>query len=247
MARGRSSDPLIEFPDAERLLLDAPDLELLGLLRNSSNYTFLARLAGADLLAVYKPAAGESPLWDYPDGTLYRREVAAYRLARFLGWPSIPPTVVRAAGPHGVGALQLFIHSGDGVYFETRANRPLELLPVAVFDFIANNGDRKAGHHLRDAADRLWVIDHGLTFHVEPKLRTVIWEFAGRPLPGDLRAGLEGAAAALDGAGALRAELDELIRRREREMLIRRLEMALAPGWSLPSPTSSWSVPWPPV
>ena len=247
MARGRSSDPPLEVADAERLLVEAPDLELLGLLRNSTNYTFLARLPDADLFAVYKPATGESPLWDYPPGTLYRREVAAYRLARFLGWPSIPPTVIRSQGPHGVGALQLFVDSAEGVYFETRDNRPQELLPVAVFDFVANNGDRKAGHHLRDSSDRLWVIDHGLTFHVDPKLRTVIWGFAGRPLPSELRAGLERAAGELASGGSLRAELEDMLRRRERERLARRLELALAPGWRLPAPTSSWSVPWPPV
>lgn len=246
MARGRSSRRELEFAEAERLLLEAPELELLGLLRNSSNYTFLARLPEPDLLAVYKPKSGESPLWDYPGGTLYRREVAAYRLARFLGWPSVPPTVVRSEGPQGVGALQLFIESQDAVYFASRDRLPEELLPVAVFDFVANNGDRKAGHHLRDGTGRLWVIDHGLTFHIEPKLRTVIWGFAGRPLSDELRPDLQRAAESLAG-GELRDALEDLVRRPERDMLARRLELALTPGWRLPSPTSSWSVPWPPV
>ena len=241
-----SSEPAsLSFEEAEALLLGAPSIEVLGLLPNSTNYTYLAR--AGETLAVYKPAQGESPLWDFPSGTLHRREVAAYRLARFLGWPLIPPTVTRREAPMGPGSLQLFIPSESGrVFFELRESRLSELLPVALFDVVTNNADRKAGHHLVDAEGRLWVIDHGLTFHAEPKLRTIVWDFAGQPLPKPLRPDLERALSALQG-GRLAADLAGLISRVESQLLERRLRGVLARGWRFPSPTSAWSVPWPPV
>ena len=248
----------------EAALCRLPDLELLGVLRRSSNYTFLARLrergdrqggpdeegrggAAEGLLAVYKPARGESPLWDFPTGTLYAREVAAYRLARMLGWPRIPPTVVREHAPYGVGALQLFVAARPNVHYlvaEGMAER--RWLEVAIFDVIANNADRKSGHCLIDEQDRLWVIDHGLTFHVEHKLRTVIWDFAGARLPRQLRPDLERAAGELEG-GVLAEALGPLLSTDEVASLRRRIDDVLAPRWRLPHPRSSWSVPWPPV
>jgi hypothetical protein len=252
MDPGPSSEPLLSFEEAEEVLLDAPGIELLGLLPNSSNYTYLARLAtpavaGGEALAVYKPAQGESPLWDFPNGSLHRREVAAYRLARFLGWPLIPPTVTRREAPMGVGSLQLFIRAESGrAFFQVRDQSPEELLPVAIFDIVTNNADRKAGHHLRDAAGRLWVIDHGLTFHVDPKLRTILWDFAGEPLPAAYRGGLERAAAALD-SGELQRLLKGLITAREVDLLRRRVAGVLDRSWCFPSPASGWSVPWPPI
>ncbi|HVD01575.1 MAG TPA: hypothetical protein VNG93_10590 [Candidatus Dormibacteraeota bacterium] len=253
MDPGPSSEPAeLSFEEAEALLRGSGSIEVLGLLPNSSNYTYLARLdkplgAEGDALAVYKPAQGESPLWDFPDGSLHRREVAAYRLARFLGWPLIPPTVTRREAPMGVGSLQLFVPSESGrAFFSIRDEQLDQLLPVALFDVIANNADRKAGHHLRDGSGRLWVIDHGLTFHAEPKLRTIIWDFAGEPLPPAFRPDLERALAAVRG-GELAAELDGLISVRELGLLERRLRGVLQPGWLFPSPTSAWSVPWPPI
>jgi hypothetical protein len=247
-----SSDPAeLSFEEAEALLLGAGSLEVLGLLPNSSNYTYLARLesqAGlaGETLAVYKPAQGESPLWDFPDGTLHRREVAAYRLARFLGWPLIPPTVTRRKAPMGIGSLQLFIPAESGrAFFDIRDAHLDQLLPVALFDVITNNADRKAGHHLRDESGRLWVIDHGLTFHVDPKLRTIIWDFAGESLPATYRIDLERALASLEGGLLLR--LRGLLSVSELVLLRRRLEGVLRPDWRFPSPTSAWSVPWPPV
>ncbi len=226
-------------------------MELLGLLPNSSNYTFLARLelsgdSGA-ALAVYKPAQGESPLWDFPAGSLHRREVAAYRLARFLGWPLIPPTVTRERAPMGVGSLQLFIEAESrNAFFDIRDDTPEELLPVALFDVLTNNADRKAGHHLRDGSGRLWVIDHGLTFHADPKLRTIIWDFAGEPLPPAFRSDLERASAALE-SGELRGRLRGLASARELQLLRRRVDGVLDRAWRFPAPSSAWSVPWPPV
>jgi hypothetical protein len=253
MDPGPSSEPSqLSFEEAEEVLLGAPAIELLGLLPNSSNYTFLAKLetsgvAGGEALAVYKPAQGESPLWDFRTGSLHRREVAAYRLARFLGWPLIPPTVTRRQAPMGVGSLQLFIRAESArAFFQLRDNSPEELVPVALFDVLSNNADRKAGHHLRDASGRLWVIDHGLTFHVDPKLRTIIWDFAGEPLPRPYRADLERAAAALE-SGELRRALKGLITAPEVELLGRRVAGVLDRSWRFPSPTSGWSVPWPPI
>ena len=253
MDPGPSSEPSrLSFEEAEEVLRAAPAMELLGLLPNSSNYTFLARLetpgdADGEAFAVYKPAQGETPLWDFPNGSLHRREVASYRLARFLGWPLIPPTVVRRKAPMGVGSLQLFIRAESGrAFFQIRDNSLEDLVPVALFDVLTNNADRKAGHHLRDEAGRLWVIDHGLTFHVDHKLRTIIWEFAGEPLPDPYRPDLERASAALE-AGELTQSLKGLITAPELELLRRRVDGVLARTWRFPAPSSGWSVPWPPI
>ncbi len=139
-----------------------------------------------NLIAIYKPARGEAPLWDFPCGTLYRREYAAYLLSRILGWSFVPPTVIRE-GPYGIGTLQLYVEPHD---------RPLrghqyraQLQRIAFFDLITNNADRKASHLFLGRYDRrIWGIDHGLTFHVDPKLRTILWEFCGEPIPSELLA-----------------------------------------------------------
>lgn len=243
MARGPSSEK------AERLLGDLPEIKLLGILSGASNYTFLARLGPhppAGLHAVYKPARGESPLWDFEAGTLYRREVAAYELSKVLGWPGIPPTVVRSEAPHGVGALQLFIQA-DGRHFLGEQTRHRHAwIRVALFDVITNNADRKSGHCLFDAGGRVWVIDHGLTFHTDHKLRTVIWDFAGEPLPADLCDDIDRALVEVE-RGALARRLEELISPAETRLLKRRLRGVLDPRWRFPEPTSAWSVPWPPI
>jgi len=258
----------------ERLLAELPDLELVGLLRGASNYTFLAQLnphPPSGLEVVYKPARGESPLWDFPAGTLYQREVAAYELSKVLGWPRIPPTVVRERGPHGIGALQLFVDADDRHFLSEQASQReappgdgktsppappsgeeygpaarRTWLRIALFDVIANNADRKSGHCLFDAQDRVWVIDHGLTFHTNPKLRTVIWNFSGEPLPADLCGDLEHALISLE-KGKLAELLEPLLSPAEVRLLKRRLRGVLEPSWRFPEPTSAWSVPWPPV
>lgn len=235
--------------EIERELAGLPDFKLLGLLHGASNYTFLARLGphgGDGLRAVYKPARGESPLWDFEPGSLYRREVAAYELSKALGWPRIPPTVVRRKAPHGIGALQLFVDA-DSRHFLSESHRRADTwLRVALFDVIANNADRKSGHCLFDGEDRVWVIDHGLTFHVDPKLRTVIWDFAGRPLSQDLCGDLERTLRELE-RGALGKTMGELIKPDELKVLKRRLREVLDPEWRFPQPDSAWSIPWPPV
>ena len=224
-------------------------MELLGILRGASNYTFLARLEPhppSGLNVVYKPARGESPLWDFPSGTLYRREVAAYELSKVLGWPQIPPTVVRRDAPHGVGAVQLFIESDRRHFLGEQGSHRETWIRVALFDVITNNADRKSGHCLFDAEDQVWVIDHGLTFHTDHKLRTVIWDFAGQPLPTDLCGDVERALVQLE-KGSLGPLMQGLLSPAEQRTLKRRLRSVLAPEWRFPDPTSAWSLPWPPV
>ena len=148
------------------------------------NSTFLVEVVGpeAPTLAVYKPQAGEAPLWDFAEGTLCRREVAAFVLAAALGWPAIPPTILRD-GPFGTGSVQLFVDADPSEHYFTLRERCLDAFrPVAAFDVVANNADRKSGHCLRSEDGTVWLFDHGVCFHEDPKLRTVIWEFAGEPL-----------------------------------------------------------------
>lgn len=144
-----------------------------------SNHTFLVTLrspADGESLAVYKPARGEYPLHDFPHATLYRREIAAYLLDALLGWSIVPPTV-ETRGIYGVGSLQLFIEAVEEAEVEVH-----RLRRMALFDVIANNADRKIEHCLPGADGRLWAIDHGLTFHAQGKLRTILWHFSGAPL-----------------------------------------------------------------
>jgi uncharacterized repeat protein (TIGR03843 family) len=184
--------PVSAEPERVVQLLLEGRVELIGQILSSSNAIFLVSVIGDDLqaLAVYKPHRGERPLWDFPQGTLCLREVAAYVVSRALGWPLIPPTVLRD-GPHGIGALQLFIDADpEATYFSLCEERQDDLFPVALFDVLANNADRKGGHLLLDEWNRIWAIDNALTFHAEPKLRTVIWDFAGEPIPETYQANL---------------------------------------------------------
>ncbi|MGZ6544981.1 MAG: SCO1664 family protein [Actinomycetota bacterium] len=223
------------------------ELELLGLLPNSSNYTFLARATAGDdqVLAVYKPRRGEMPLWDFPEGTLCRREVAAYVVARELGWPNIPPTVLRE-GPEGLGSTQLFVEFDPSQhYFTLEGTHPEEFRRVALFDMVVNNADRKGGHCLLAPDGTIWVVDHGVCFNEEPKLRTVIWEHVGEPISPDL---LDDVQRFRDRsqAGDLRAELDELLSADELLALDERIGAVLAAG-VFPEPGPGRPYPWPPV
>ena len=163
------------------------ELEVLGRLRYSSNGAFLVRARGdgVEVTAVYKPRRGERPLWDFPDGTLGRREVAAYEVSRALGWDVVPVTVWRTDGPAGEGALQRFVeHDPEEHYFTLLADHEDRFRQFAAFDVLVNNADRKGGHCLHDLATGVILgIDHGLAFHRAWKLRTVIWDFADEPVP----------------------------------------------------------------
>jgi uncharacterized repeat protein (TIGR03843 family) len=151
-----------------------------------SNYTFLAdvELEGVKVACVYKPSKGERPLWDFPVATLAKREVAAYRVSEALDWQLVPPTVYRDHGPLGAGSLQLYIdHDPEYHYFNFSPEDRQKLRPTVLFDLVINNADRKGSHILRDDSAHLWLIDHGVSFHIEDKLRTVIWDFVGEPIP----------------------------------------------------------------
>jgi uncharacterized repeat protein (TIGR03843 family) len=213
----------------------------------SSNYTFVIELTrGAQRgFGVYKPARGEAPLWDFPTGTLYKRECASYELAQLLGWDLVPPTVVRE-GEAGVGSLQLFVAANEDTnFFTLRESHRDALFQMAVFDLIANNADRKGGHCLAGPEGALWGVDNGLTFHVQRKLRTVIWDFAGEPIPEALMADVRVLMAGLCGEERATPEaLGGLIDGREIEALRRRVTSVVEHP-VMPEPQSRHDVPWP--
>jgi uncharacterized repeat protein (TIGR03843 family) len=229
-----------------RAFLAEGDLEVLGRIPWASNATLLARVRHRELegLAVYKPVRGERPLWDFPLGTLYRREVAAYLVSEQLGWGLVPPTLVRA-GPLGIGSLQLYVDADAEVTaFELLADGNAALPRIAAFDLVTNNADRKAGHCLVSSEDgRVWAIDHGVCFHAEPKLRTVLWDLAGHPLQAAEVADLEALAAETAG-GRLGGRLAELLAAEEVAAVAERA-LALAGAGRLPAPGSGRAYPWP--
>lgn len=195
-----------------------------------SNSTFLVTLedpSAGKSHAVYKPRRGEAPLWDFPQGSLYRREVATYLVSENIGWSLVPPTVARD-GPHGVGSMQLFIEHDPKAYFVSPVERDREAAEqIALLDWVLNNADRKSEHCIQDLAGRTWAIDHGLTFHTEPKLRTVIWDFAGEPIPADLLADLTELCHELNRSGGLRAGLRALLSENEVDAVVARLSRIL--------------------
>ena len=131
---------------------------------------------------IYKPSKGERPLWDFPYGTLHNRERCSYIVSNFLGWNIVPPTVIRN-GPHGEGSMQFCVHyDGESNYYTLKESYKDRMILIACFDLLVNNTDRKPGHCFRSTDGKIWGIDHGLTFHVEPKLRSVIWDFSGHRL-----------------------------------------------------------------
>jgi uncharacterized repeat protein (TIGR03843 family) len=231
-------------------VLGAGDLELVGRLRYSSNGAFLveATADGVTVPAVYKPQRGERPLWDFPDGTLCRREVAAYELSRALDWGIVPVTVLRTEAPLGEGAVQRFVdHDPEEHYFTLLEHDPDRFRAFAVFDILANNTDRKGGHCLRDLRnDVILGIDHGLTFHRQWKLRTVIWDFASEPLPVPLVEDVCRAVGELDD-GALGERLGALLAPDELVAIAHRAAELLRDG-RFPEPDPGYhSVPWPMV
>lgn len=247
------------MPAEQPLELDVADiitilkqgtLEAEGVMPYSSNYTVLTTVSyqGITTLAVYKPRRGERPLWDFPRGTLYQREVAAFLVSEALGFALVPPTVV-CHGPFGVGALQLYIDNDQESHlFTMQKEQRYEptLRQLAAFDYLINNADRKSGHCLRGLDDRLWAIDHGICFHVEYKLRTVLWDYIGEPLPSNVRAGLQHFNECLAQKAPVACELAELLDRDELRALQQRLNVLLR-GGKYPAPGDGPNVPWPPV
>ncbi len=231
-------------------VLKRGEIELEGRFTHGSNHTFLGLVeyGGLALHAVYKPRAGERPLWDFTEGTLCTREVAAWRLSEALDWRLVPPTVL-AGGPMGEGMLQLYIpHDPEDHYLVMDRPDAVAIDRMVAFDVVINNADRKSGHVLRSADGALWAIDHGVSFHAQPRLRTVIWERAGQPLPAGVAADLHRLRAALSPAEtSLVQELAALITMREIRAIALRIDHLLAAG-RYPAPSEDRrEFPWPPV
>jgi uncharacterized repeat protein (TIGR03843 family) len=225
-------------------LLARGEITLKGRLPRSTNATFLAEvtLGGARALAVYKPARGERPLWDFPPG-LFKRELAAYHLSEALGWDLVPLTI-RREGPYGDGSLQAFVHADFRQHYFTLYEDVAHhdrLRRLCAFDVVANNADRKSGHCLLGPDKAVYAIDNGLCFNVEPKLRTVIWEFAGEPLPADVVAGLRKLA-----RHGVPEALGALLAPEECDALLARARALLAAG-RFPDGGEAYGYPWPVV
>lgn len=235
-----------------RTALEQGELELKGQFMFGSNYTFLVSVhyERQEFPAVYKPLRGEQPLWDFPDNTLAGREVAAYLVSEALGFHFVPFTTLREDGPfYGPGSLQQYIEFDPGYhYFNFSEADRQRLRPVALFDLLVNNADRKGSHILVEkGSNKLWVIDHGLCFHHEEKLRTVLWDFAGEPIPGDLLRCLEPVPALLASGSGLRAALRAYLSARELGALAGRARSLLGARRFPAPPRDRRAYPYPPV
>ncbi|MBC9725851.1 SCO1664 family protein [Streptomyces sp. TRM68367] len=257
-------------------LLAHGELTVRGRIREASNAALYCTVTydGQEAACIYKPVAGERPLWDFPDGTLAQREVAAYEVSEATGWGLVPPTVLRD-GPYGEGMCQLWIElvpeeaellalvegeePGPGWkaigFAEVGEGRTALLVHadderlrrLAVLDVVINNADRKGGHLLPAGAGRLYGIDHGVTFNAENKLRTLLWGWAGEPLTGEAVEVLKTLKAALEETGTLTARLTDLITVTEIQATRARVETLLTSGRH-PEPSGEWpAIPWPPV
>lgn len=222
-------------------ILSLGDIEVKGHMPWSSNATFLVSVChdGCAVDAVYKPGRGERPLWDFPGG-LYRREVAAYLVSESLGWQIVPETVIRHDGPLGAGSVQRFIEADFSEHYFTLLEDDTyhpALRRIAAFDLVINSADRKSGHCLIDGDKKIWAIDNGLSFHDEPKLRTVVWDFAGEPIPETLVADIAELA-------SHPPDLSSLIAEEERHALVGRAHGVVEDPF-FPAPQHRRAYPWP--
>lgn len=229
-----------------RELLRVGELEVTGRLVDASNATLLCeiRADGVEARCVYKPVRGERALWDFPDGTLAARELAAYEVSEVMDPGLVPPTVLRA-GPFGEGMVQLWIDVDETVDLVelTRSDDP-RLRRVALFDAVINNADRKGGHLLPAPSGRVYGIDHGVTFHTDDKLRTLLWTWRGEPLSAEESAVLSVLRGALD--AGLGERLTPLLTNAEVSALRARIDRLLARN-RFPLPSGDWpAIPWPP-
>lgn len=255
-----------------RAVLVSGELEIEGRLRDASNTTLRCSVRADDgrtARCVFKPVAGERPLWDFPDRTLTRRELAAFEVSEALGWQLVPPTVWREDGPGGPGMCQLWIdehgsqhevavvrpgrvpggwrevldaEDGDGRPVVLAHSSVPALVRMTVFDGIINNADRKGGHILTDESGRVWGIDHGVTFSVEDKLRTVLWGWAGEQVPADVMADV---GRLHDTLGDGFDPVDRWLADEERETLRHRIHVLLRSA-VFPEPSGRWpAIPWP--
>ena len=220
------------------------DLELKGQFTLGSNYTFLVEVTYQDQTfpAVYKPTQGEQPLWDFEENTLALREVAAYLVSEALGFHIVPFTMLREDGPYGRGSLQQFIeHDPNYHYFTFSEEDKAKLQPVVLFDLLSNNADRKGGHvFLENETDELYAIDHGICFHEDDKLRTVLWDFGGQPIPDDLikRISL---------SPNLLTDLEPYLSPNEISALQSRADSIIKAGTFPIQPQDRRAIPWPPL
>ena len=233
-------------PETTQVVLAQGAIELKGQFTRGNNYTFLVKVSyqGSEIRGVYKPMRGEQPLWDFPDNSLAGREVCAWLVSQTLGFDMVPFTLLRD-GPLGPGSLQQYIdHDPDNHYFNFKPAELERLRPVVLFDLLVNNADRKGSHILVEKhTDKLYLIDHGLCFHVEDKLRTVIWDFAGEPIPADLLAAL----ASFRAGEQLPALLAPYLSPEEVAALVQRAEALLAVGHFPFPPEDRRAFPFPPV
>jgi uncharacterized repeat protein (TIGR03843 family) len=231
-------------------ILKQGEISITGEYLWGSNYTFAVEVSSGDqaLQGVYKPTRGERPLWDFPRATLAHREVAAYLVSEALGWSFVPPTIFRDEGPIGPGSLQLYVdHDPEYNYFSFSKVDLQRLRPVAAFDYLINNADRKGSHILFDQQGQLWLIDHGISFHQEQKLRTVVWDFAGEPLPDQLCSDLVDLEIQLNPGSDLRDHLEQYLVHQEIIALIKRNQFLIA-SKTFPDPhPNRRPYPWPPV
>ncbi|QFZ77297.1 SCO1664 family protein [Streptomyces fagopyri] len=259
-------------------LLAQGELKVRGQIREASNAVLYCSVSyeGRDAFCVYKPVAGERPLWDFPDGTLAQREVAAYEVSEATGWGLVPTTVLRD-GPYGEGMCQLWVEAspeddGAGLLALVDDEEPAEgwkaigfaevgegrtallvhaddtrLRRLAVLDAVINNADRKGGHLLPTGEGRLYGIDHGVTFNADNKLRTLLWGWAGEPLTPEAVEVLTGLRDGLAPGAPLATRLAELITTAEIDATRDRVGAMLTSG-KHPEPSGEWpAIPWPPV
>jgi uncharacterized repeat protein (TIGR03843 family) len=229
-------------------ILQKGKADLKGQFVLGSNYTFLVKLKqrGKTIQSVYKPQKGEMPLWDFPTESLAARETAAYLLSEALGWELVPPTVMRIDGPFGPGSYQYFIeHDPEQHYFTFDDTTRQRLRPTALFDLIINNADRKGGHILLGDDQHIWLIDHGLSFHTQPKLRTVIWDFSGETIEKDLVEQLQKLLTELKEKGEIHKQLAQLLDEKELDALKSRIKFFIEqPEFPLPDENVR-QFPWP--
>jgi len=211
-----------------------------------SNYTFLVNVHhdGRELQAVYKPSRGEQPLWDFPDQTLAHREVAAYLVSEALGWRFVPYTTLREDGPYGPGSIQQYIEYDPNYhYFNFSDEDKARLEPVMLFDLLCNNADRKGSHVIfEEETHKLWLIDHGLCFHEQDKLRTVIWDYAGQPISDNLLDDLSCLS-----SPSLLTDLQHYLSPREISALLARAESLVSSGIFPYPPEHRRAYPYPPI
>jgi uncharacterized repeat protein (TIGR03843 family) len=227
-----------------RTAIQCGTFEIKGQFAFGSNYTFLVtvRYEGKEYPAVYKPTRGEQPLWDFPENTLAGREVAAYLVSEALGFYIVPFTTLRDNGPYGAGSLQQFIEYDPEYHYFNFSDQDRQFLkPVVLFDLLCNNADRKGSHvFFENKTHKLYAIDHGICFHEDDKLRTVLWDFSGQKIPQDLLS-------RLSLSRDLLIELERYLSPREISALLTRANAILKKGVFPRQPRDRRAMPWPPL